>query len=77
MEQGEGPGFVRLLFVLVWAVVLVVPFWRISTKAGFSGWLSLLMVIPLVNLVYLYFLAFARWPSQQRGAPPPASGEGA
>lgn len=75
MEPGEAMGIGRVLFFVVWAIVLVIPFWRISTKAGFSGWLSLLMVIPLVNLVYVYFLAFARWPSLERRAPAPPSGE--
>jgi len=34
-------------------------------KAGFSGWLSLLMVIPVVNLITLYIFAFSAWPSLQ------------
>ena len=48
--------------ILLLTGVLIVPFWRIFPKAGFSTWLCLLMLIPLVNLLMLYFLAFASWP---------------
>ncbi|WP_319784181.1 hypothetical protein [Oceanisphaera sp. IT1-181] len=51
------------LMMLVMAVVVVVPFWFIFSKAGHSKWLSLLMVVPLVNLILLYFLAFSKWPN--------------
>ena len=51
-------GFV-FLFVMI--PVLVVPYWKIFSKAGFSGALSLLMVIPLVNLIVLYIVAFSEW----------------
>lgn len=51
------------LMMLVMAAVVILPFWFIFSKAGYSKWLSLLMVVPLVNLFLLYFLAFSRWPS--------------
>jgi NADH:ubiquinone oxidoreductase subunit 3 (subunit A) len=50
------------LFVSVfWGLVLVIPFWHIFKKAGMSPFLSLLMLVPLANLVTLYVLAFSRW----------------
>jgi len=58
----------HLVWMLVVAVLVVVPFWRICRKAGFPGALSLLILVPLVNLVFLYVLAFSGWPSQQRGS---------
>jgi hypothetical protein len=30
-------------------------------KAGFSPWLSILMIVPLVNFIMLYVLAFIDW----------------
>ena len=51
------------LMMLVVAVLVIVLFWRIFAKAGFSGWLSLLMVVPIANIVLLYVLAFSAWPS--------------
>lgn len=73
MTNGDmlGGGY---LVMLVWAAIVVVPFWRICQKAGYPGALGLLIVIPLANIVFLYYLAFANWPSQKAG--PPAGGPG-
>jgi hypothetical protein len=49
--------------MLVLGLILIIPFWRLFSKAGYSGWWSLLMVIPLVNLITLYVLAFSDWPA--------------
>jgi len=63
MEDGMQMGIGQLVMVLVWVVLVIVPFWKITTKAGYSGWLSLLVVVPIVNLIFIYFLAFSKWPS--------------
>lgn len=57
------------LFALVFVVLMMIPYWMIWKKAGFSPWLSLFMLVPLLNLVMLYILAFTEW----RVAPAPAS----
>jgi hypothetical protein len=48
--------------MLVFAAMIIIPFWIIFTKAGHSKWLSLLMAVPIVNVLMLYFLAFSSWP---------------
>lgn len=58
-------GTVWLMIMLAMAAVVALPFWFIFSKAGYSKWLSLLMVVPLVNVILLYFLAFAKWPDQR------------
>ncbi len=58
----EGFAFEGLFFLLLGILFIVIPFWRIFSKAGYSGWLSILMIFPLVNIIVLYFLAFAKWP---------------
>ncbi len=63
--HGSGMGVFGPLMMLIMAAIMILPFWFIFSKAGYSKWLSLLMVVPLVNLVLLYFLAFSRWPSQR------------
>jgi hypothetical protein len=51
-----------LVFILIGIVILIVPFWFICKKAGFSPWLSLLCLVPSVGmLILLYVLAFADW----------------
>ena len=56
-------AFELFIIIIGMALVIVVPFWRIFSKAGFPGALSLLMLIPLVNLVMIFVLAFADWPA--------------
>ena len=53
------------IVILFWIVIFVVPGWRIATKAGFSGALSLLLLIPLVNIIMIWVFAFVKWPNQR------------
>lgn len=62
-------GLYQPMHLLVIAFVIfgvILPFWQIFKKAGFSPWLSFLMLIPLANLCALYYLAFARWPGNSK-----------
>ena len=56
------------LWMLVMAILVVVPVWRICQRIGYSGWMGILILIPMVNLVFLYFIAFADWPADKAGA---------
>ena len=65
-----------LIFVVVIpaaSVLVVLPFWFICRKAGFPGALSLLMLVPVANIVLPFFLAFAEWPVL-KGAGPDTAG---
>lgn len=59
------------LSMLLLALVVIVPIWRICQRVGYPGWLSLLMLIPIANLGLLYFIAFSRWPIDSGRADPP------
>ncbi len=63
MPGGIGPaeGIVALLGL----VIVVLPFWKISSKAGYSGALSLMMLVPVVNILFPFFLGFAEWPIER------------
>ncbi len=61
-EATLGTG-IWLLMMSAGSAVLLFPFWFIFGKAGYPRWLSLLLLIPLVNVVVLYFLAFSTWPA--------------
>jgi hypothetical protein len=54
----------HLLLIAIICFVVLIPFWQIFKKAGFSPWLSLLTMIPLAGLIVLYYVAFARWPEK-------------
>ncbi len=60
-----GLGFQELLLLAIIGLIVVLPFWKIFSKAGFSGWFSLAMVVPGLNVIALFYLAFARWPVRQ------------
>ncbi|MEW5946498.1 MAG: hypothetical protein AB1742_09890 [bacterium] len=48
------PAILICLFVYCWMLIF--------RKAGFDGWLGVLMAVPLLNaLLFLYF-AFTEWP---------------
>ena len=54
---------VEVLFAMViLPMLIVIPLWRILTRVGFSGMWALLALFPVVNLILLWFLAFADWP---------------
>lgn len=48
--------------VLAGLLIQAAIFGAIFRKAGYSGWLGLLMAVPLVNLVTLLWFATADWP---------------
>lgn len=67
------PGFVLALlplFLLIYVIVAVLPNWFIWKKAGFSPWLSLLMLVPFVKIVMPFVLAFLPWKVMPIPQPP-------
>jgi uncharacterized membrane protein YhaH (DUF805 family) len=54
-------GLVGLLFL----ILAIVIYWRIFSKAGYSGALGLLMFIPIANLIAILILAFGTWPIEE------------
>ena len=44
-------------FLLLW--------YRIFARTGYNGALGILMVVPGVNLILLFVLAFMRWPIER------------
>lgn len=61
---GIGPTEFIILLLIVF--IGIVPFWKIFSKAGYSGALSLLMLIPLANIVLILILAFSKWPIEKK-----------
>lgn len=53
------------LIVVLFLLLPVVIWWRIFSKAGWPGLLSLLMFIPFVNLLLMAVFAFTDWPIER------------
>lgn len=51
--------------MLAVGIILVIPFWKLATRVGYPGPLALLILFPLVNLAFIYFLAFSKWPGSE------------
>ncbi len=61
-----GPSELSLLFLLgtipVTAFIVYLTS-RVTKKAGYSGWWSLIMLVPLANVVAMWVFAFSDWPN--------------
>ncbi len=53
------------IFVIIILIISLVINWRIASKAGYPGAYSLLMLIPLVNIVIILIFAFTEWPVER------------
>ena len=66
MQIDDVFGVIAILFAVViglsFLVFWVYVWWRIVSRTGHSGWLSLLMWVPIAHMVLLLILAFGEWP---------------
>ncbi|MFT3915282.1 MAG: hypothetical protein QM704_14535 [Anaeromyxobacteraceae bacterium] len=65
----QGPAGDRhspsVTLALIVFVVFLAPWWSMLRKAGHSGALALLLFIPYVNVAFVLWFAFAKWPVQR------------
>lgn len=54
--------------MLLIAALIVWPFWRICVKAGYPGIMALMVFIPVLNIIFLYWFGFADWPVLRKGS---------
>jgi uncharacterized membrane protein YhaH (DUF805 family) len=59
-------GIATLLVLTLYVLVLIVPAVKVLRRVGFSGWWSILIFVPLVNIIALWIFAFGRWPIDER-----------
>ena len=56
-----------LIIVVLFVALFLAVWFQIYKKAGYSGFLCLLMIVPLVNLLTILWFAFlAKWPATQK-----------
>ncbi len=56
-----------LILLIVVGVLLFIPyaiFGPAASKAGFSKWWSLLMVVPVLNILVIWAFAYIDWPAE-------------
>ncbi|MFI5167061.1 MAG: hypothetical protein ACHQQS_10600 [Thermoanaerobaculales bacterium] len=66
------------IWVALAVVAILLPACRICIKAGFPSWAGGFALIPLLNLGFLWFVAFTEWPLEKqlaalRASPPTAT----
>ena len=55
-----------LLLAVVYVLLIAVPACRLIRRLGFRGAWGLLALVPGLNILCLWILAFARWPRRRR-----------
>jgi len=63
--MGGSIGSMTLILIVLYLFVVVFPIWKILDRMGFPGWLSLLSLVPILNLVMLWVLALREWPVER------------
>lgn len=56
----------EILFFIIGLAIIVFGLYmnyRIVAKAGFSGWWSLILLVPILNFVMIWLFAFKPWPA--------------
>ena len=57
-----------LIVHVLFALLLIVPSWRVLERAGYSGALSLFHLVPVIgSFIVMAILAFGEWPSGEAG----------
>jgi hypothetical protein len=57
-----GSLLITLIITVASIVFGIIIWWRIFSKAGYNGAMSLLLFIPIANLIVICMLAFSEWP---------------
>jgi uncharacterized membrane protein YhaH (DUF805 family) len=61
-----SPAAQAVMQFLPLALIIALALWmtvRILHKAGYSGWWSLLTLVPIVNIAMIWVFAFSGWPA--------------
>jgi hypothetical protein len=62
------PELVVILVIGFFSVfVFAYPADRICRKAGYSPWWGVLVVFPIANFVWVWYLGLADWPALREG----------
>ena len=65
----------QAIMVVLIAALYIPACYIIARKAGYAGWCSLLMLLPVVNLLVIYWFALSTWPADRAAQPTRTSAE--
>jgi hypothetical protein len=60
-----GAAIGLFLVGLAVALVFIIAYIKIITKAGYSAWWVLILLVPIANVVMLLIFAYKEWPIQR------------
>ena len=58
-------GLAHWISFIAMAILVLYPLGRILWRAGFSPFWSLLVFVPIVNLIALWVFAFSEWEAKR------------
>ncbi len=61
-----GYGSFHWLWFIVVIVAILYPVGRILSRIGFSPLWSIVVLIPIVNLIAIWILALTEWPHEKQ-----------
>jgi hypothetical protein len=56
-------GVPEQIAVLLVATAIMLPWIRIFSKAGYSPWLGITILVPVVNFIVIVWFALSDWPA--------------
>jgi len=56
---------VSLLLVLLGTAVCIAPFWFIFGRMGYPLYFCFLLLLPFVNIGFMYYVALTDWPIER------------
>ena len=59
------PELIVIALIASMSLFVVWPAARICQRAGFSRWLGMLAIVPIANVLLLWFVAMAPWPARR------------
>jgi hypothetical protein len=63
MNAIGAPELIGLVAIVLSLLLVVWPASRICQRLGFSPWLAILAIVPIGNLLLLWFVSYAPWPA--------------
>jgi hypothetical protein len=67
MDRIGMPELTVILMIFAMAIVVIWPASTICRRLGLSPVLGVLAVLPLANLILLWYVALAPWPRMESG----------